>query len=195
MTARKQRAIRITNTYMRRYSLHASLSTAHRPFLSDISSSRKTIMRFSAVVSVLVAFGQIAYAGPLSPTTAITIGATLPVSDLRIELITPQANATARQSVSHPDPDQQAAVPSLLLCQVLNCGDCITLAFSSIPVDECQLSFLYQSVAISNPGNVPLPFEVFLSPPNLCETGVEIPEQNVCFNVANNDLQDFILVE
>ncbi|OSD02913.1 hypothetical protein PYCCODRAFT_1477222 [Trametes coccinea BRFM310] len=152
-------------------------------------------MLFSAVAIVLAALGQIAHAGPLSSTSATAIGASLPVSDLRIELVTPRANTTARHGASHPEPDQEAAVPSLLLCQVLNCGDCITLAFSSIPVDECQLSFLYQSVAISNPGNVPLPFAVFLSPPNLCETGVQITEQNVCFNVANNDLQDFILVE
>ncbi|OSD02914.1 hypothetical protein PYCCODRAFT_1458725 [Trametes coccinea BRFM310] len=131
------------------------------------------------------------------PTTStITIGSSFPVIDLRTKLSFFHHVDTI--PVAHPSLSQdatQATVDAdLLLCNDLNCVDCEVIDLSTVPLNTCIFAFFFESIAVVQPNNTRLPFEIFLSPGTECLTGTVLPGNlNTCFNVGGNGIDDFEL--
>ncbi|KAL7280913.1 hypothetical protein ACG7TL_005857 [Trametes sanguinea] len=149
-------------------------------------------MFFSIVALAVAAVSQAVHATPLSATTT-NVGASFPKSELKVELVTPHSNVTAGQNGLHPDTTQATFPADLLLCFDSLCGSCESFDLSTVPLDTCEIEFFFNSVAIAQPSGSGLPFAVFVTPPNLCATGAQIPIVNECFSVTPNSFDDFIL--
>ncbi|KAI8996340.1 hypothetical protein BD414DRAFT_197579 [Trametes punicea] len=151
-------------------------------------------MRYSFAALALALLGQAVHASPLTRKTTTTIAGSFPVVDLQANHVTPHSNSTSSRGGLSSDAALQEFPADLLLCSALNCAGCEVFNLAAIPFDTCEIEFFYESVAISQPSGEGLPFAVFLTPPNLCATGTQIPEVNTCFNVEGDDFDDFILI-
>ena len=89
---------------------------------------------------------------------------------------------TANLAVSHHGLTTDATtIPQLLLCSTANCASCEAILLQNLGDGNCFFAGSFISVGILNPNNV---FHVStdIAPAN-CQNWVEIPEDNVCFNI------------
>ena len=155
----------------------------------------------NAAISIIIAAltASAALANPIS--RAATVSPNFPVSDRTIS----RANTTVHADVSkvaqrialgrHAGLAARQEFPAdLLLCPSANCASCFEVNLDGAVLDECEtLGEAFISVAISQPGNVGLPFEVLVGPAG-CAEFAQIPAVNECFNI-NEDFETFALVE
>ncbi|KAH9923169.1 uncharacterized protein BXZ73DRAFT_12384, partial [Epithele typhae] len=80
-----------------------------------------------------------------------------------------------------PTPAAAAANPVLLLCSTSNCASCTSFATTNLGFGNCFFAGNFVSVGISNPNNV-FHVDIDIAPAN-CTNWVEIPQDNVCFNI------------
>ena len=183
--------------------LHPSLSLRH----TVTTSTPLLTMFFAIAAAALIAFSQVARATPLTSLTttvkpvsnAVTIGAHLPVHELRID----SAVDTVQAKVTHPSASglhsdaAGATFPAtLLLCPTANCASCFAFDLSTLPVDQCLVdqSSSFTSMGIVQPSNEGLPFAVVVAPPG-CPSLLQIPTVNQCFNINGGALSDFAIIE
>ncbi|RPD64089.1 hypothetical protein L226DRAFT_533400 [Lentinus tigrinus ALCF2SS1-7] len=159
-------------------------------------------MYFAIAAVALVALSQLAQATPLSPVAvsvkpageAVNFAAKFPVHDLGS--IAAQPNVTlASSSGVHTDVADATFPATLLLCPSVSCLSCFSFDLSTIPQNECLIdtSSTFSSVAISQPSNEGLPFEVLVGPTG-CLSFAQIPAVNECFNVNNGPFTDFAIL-
>ncbi|KAI8996337.1 hypothetical protein BD414DRAFT_477607 [Trametes punicea] len=145
-------------------------------------------MRSTFAAVALALLGQAVYASPLTAETT-DVAAAFPVVDL--SSVQAHPNITLSQGGIHIDAAQQEFPATLLFCPTVSCISCFGIDLSSVPTNECLASGVnFASVSINQPSNEGLPFGVFVGPPG-CESFVQLPAVNTCYNVNPAPFTDY----
>ncbi|KAI0351893.1 hypothetical protein OH77DRAFT_1410337 [Trametes cingulata] len=153
-------------------------------------------MRCSFIALTIALFGQAVVASPAvasDPSVdASSLAASFPVSELRFSDAKPHANLTLSQDDFHIIAKRQEFPATLLICAVANCAsNCQALNLALFTEGLCfPTSVDFTSVGISQPSNQGLPFVVGVGV-NPCQTLLELPAVNECFNINGAVLNAF----
>ena len=137
------------------YKLQQTLYKLLKPVNPSLAN---TLLMLSFTILALAAAAV--YANPLSPrTTDLEAVGALPHSDLVADV----------------------TEPTMLACSSPNCVGCTRWSLQGLGESNCFFIGSFVSVGIDNPSNV---FHVAIDiAPNNCQNWLEIPQDNVCFNI------------
>ncbi|KAI0666828.1 hypothetical protein C8Q78DRAFT_424401 [Trametes maxima] len=147
-------------------------------------------MRFTLTILLAIACGQTVRAGPLSTDTNTLTRA--PVADLNVFGI--HSNVTLGRGNIHSGVAGATFPADLLVCAEANCaGACDAFDLSKIPEDVCLGTSQFFSAGISQPSDSGLPFAVTVGTLG-CDSLVQIPTVNTCFNLNGASFATFELL-
>ncbi|KAI0644246.1 hypothetical protein C8Q79DRAFT_928034 [Trametes meyenii] len=148
-------------------------------------------MRFTFTALFVAVFGQTVLAGPL--LTDISTLARAPTSELNTFGVHSNVTLGGRGDVRH-DVAGATFPANLLVCAEANCaGACNAFDLSKIPEDVCLGTNQFFSAGISQPSNSGLPFAVTVGTLG-CDSLVQLPSVNTCFNLNGGSFATFELL-